>query len=479
MKYEESMLSGFIDGELSPAEEQVVQRQLAASPKDRQLLESLSKLHAQLRAAPAEVFSSDPVTAVRSRIAQGDPDSAAQVAAAKNLRAGSRDDNQQPPAADPQQTAQQPTAQQLTARQPNARDGWRITRWLALAVAASLTGLLLWLPQRQAQTLSDNRAPSGEITPPANVAEKPTAVSPQAFQPADSRPAETEQDKADGSLELALSAAPEPAAAEPADQLQKTAPGFRSARMLATTGDQTATASSKPFRIGRAGNEVLAPLEQPLSAELANELSRRFVAIELPTNNHLIAARFIADQLRAGEESAASSNQPATDIAPDANIAPDAARAANRVDVADADQAGDGRGDVAGAGTGTGAYGSAVSAAAAGETTPTAILVEGTPEELASLVQSLQQWSIRGGEKRLSDYQARGAENSFAFNSYAASEATGGAAESDATTTPRAELGPEVREGVLAGRLWIVLRPQTATATPQPSAEQPQSQPQP
>src|SRR6056297_446740 len=168
MKYEESMLSGFIDGELSPAEEQVVQRQLAASPKDRQLFESLSKLHAQLRAAPPEVFSSDPVAAVRSRIALGDPDSAAQVAAAKDLRTNSRGDGQQSQAAAQQQTEHQPTI-----RQPNAGDGWRITRWLALAVAASLTGLLLWLPQRNAQTLTDNLAPSGEITPPANIAEEP------------------------------------------------------------------------------------------------------------------------------------------------------------------------------------------------------------------------------------------------------------------------------------------------------------------
>ncbi|XZE52086.1 anti-sigma factor family protein [Planctomycetaceae bacterium SH139] len=471
MKYEESMLSGFIDGELSPAEEQVVQRQLAASPKDRQLLESLSRLHAQLRAAPPEVFSSDPVAAVRSRIAQGDPDSAAQVAAAKNLRTDSRDENRQPPAIDHQQTAQQ-----LTARQPNARDGWRITRWLALAVAASLTGLLLWLPQRQAKTLTDNRAPSERPAPRGRIAEEPDAVSLQeAAQPSAAQPSNTELNKEDGRLELALSAAPEPPAAA---RLEKASPGSRSARMLAPAGDQAAASPFKPstpFRIGRANDEVLAPLTQPLSAELANELNRRFVAIELPANNHLIAARFIADQLRGGRGATASDMQPTTDGAPGAAIA------ASRPDVVDTDQAGAGLGGEAALRGGGGTDGAAASTANEDENAPTAILVEGTPEELASLVQSLQQWSIRGGEKQLSDYQARGAENSFAINSYAASEAAGGAvaAEPDASSTSSTELGPEVREGVLAGRLWIVLRPQPATANLRPSADNPKSQSQP
>ncbi len=459
MKYEESMLSGFIDGELSPAEEQVVQRQLAASPKDRQLFESLSKLHAQLRAAPPEVFSSDPVAAVRSRIALGDPDSAAQVAAAKDLRTNSRGDGQQSQAAAQQQTEHQPTI-----RQPNAGDGWRITRWLALAVAASLTGLLLWLPQRNAQTLTDNLAPSGEITPPANIAEEP---------------AESELDKTDGSSELALSTVPEPAAA---DQLQQAPSGLRSARMVAPGGPQTAPTPTTPFRIGRAGDAVLAPLELPLSAELADELNRRFVAIELPANNHQIAARFIADQMRAGEAIAASSLQPATDGAPGA------ARAASMPAVADVDQA---PADVARvarggggaeAGDGVGAYGAAAPTATEDENSPTAILVEGTPEELASLVQSLQQWSIRGGENWPSNHQTRGAENSLVLKSYAASEATGGgaAAEIDATPNSPTELGPEVREGVQAGRLWIVLRSQSSAATLQPSANpRPQPRPQP
>jgi hypothetical protein len=167
--------------------------------------------------------------------------------------------------------------------------------------------------------------------------------------------------------------------------------------------------------------------------------------------------------------------QPTTDGAPGATIA------ASRPDVVDPDQTGAGMGGEAALRGGGRAYGAAASTANEDQNSPTAILVEGTPEELASLVQSLQQWNIRGGEERLSDYQARGAENSFAINSYAASDAAGGAmaAEPDASPTASTELGPEVREGVLAGRLWIVLRPQGATANPRPSAVNPKSQSQP
>jgi hypothetical protein len=68
MKFDESMLSGYIDGELSAEELQVVERQLETSPADRALLERLTLLHRQLRALPEEIFSTDPVDQVRARL---------------------------------------------------------------------------------------------------------------------------------------------------------------------------------------------------------------------------------------------------------------------------------------------------------------------------------------------------------------------------------------------------------------------------
>ena len=52
MKFEETMLSGYIDGELTDEERGVVERRLIESPKDRELLKSLTELHQKLIAMP-------------------------------------------------------------------------------------------------------------------------------------------------------------------------------------------------------------------------------------------------------------------------------------------------------------------------------------------------------------------------------------------------------------------------------------------
>lgn len=69
MKFEESMLSGYIDGELNDEERAVVERRLAESSKDRELLRVLTDLHHKLSSMPNEIFRSDPVEGVRQRIA--------------------------------------------------------------------------------------------------------------------------------------------------------------------------------------------------------------------------------------------------------------------------------------------------------------------------------------------------------------------------------------------------------------------------
>lgn len=73
MKFDEAMLSGYLDGELNDEEVRVVQKQLAEDRQSRETLEALRSLRTQLLALPAEVFSADPVAAVRKRIAQGAP----------------------------------------------------------------------------------------------------------------------------------------------------------------------------------------------------------------------------------------------------------------------------------------------------------------------------------------------------------------------------------------------------------------------
>lgn len=70
MKFEESMLSGFLDNELTAEEQVFLKRHLDTNPKDRQTLEAMAKLRAMLRQLPEESFQVDPVKGVRQRIAE-------------------------------------------------------------------------------------------------------------------------------------------------------------------------------------------------------------------------------------------------------------------------------------------------------------------------------------------------------------------------------------------------------------------------
>lgn len=89
MKFEETMLSGYIDGELSAEELAVVERRLVESPADRALLQSLTELHHKLSAMPEEIFGSDPVVNVRQRITAIRLDEAAELTSPSKSVSGS------------------------------------------------------------------------------------------------------------------------------------------------------------------------------------------------------------------------------------------------------------------------------------------------------------------------------------------------------------------------------------------------------
>jgi hypothetical protein len=70
MKFEESMLSGYLDNELTPEERVFVERHLESNPRDRETLSALSCIKERLSSLPQESFGASPVTAIRKRIAQ-------------------------------------------------------------------------------------------------------------------------------------------------------------------------------------------------------------------------------------------------------------------------------------------------------------------------------------------------------------------------------------------------------------------------
>lgn len=73
MKFDESLLTAYLDGELTEEELAVVERQLAQSAAHRETLRELTRMQQQLAALPAESFSTDVVAEVRRRIAAEHP----------------------------------------------------------------------------------------------------------------------------------------------------------------------------------------------------------------------------------------------------------------------------------------------------------------------------------------------------------------------------------------------------------------------
>lgn len=171
MKFDETMISGYIDDELTDEERAVVERRLAESPKDRELLKTLSDLHQKLSAMPEEIFQQDPVAGVRQRIAaqrlQGD----ANVALLGKV-AGETTEKVKAAAS---KVAPHDSIKAASANS-DLKTGSRFGRgvWIgALAMAASLLAIVASWQWRENATMAFRDAPSGlagriENQPPIN-----------------------------------------------------------------------------------------------------------------------------------------------------------------------------------------------------------------------------------------------------------------------------------------------------------------------
>jgi anti-sigma factor RsiW len=142
----EELLSAYLDGELTAAEQAQVEQLLATSPRARQLLEELSALSATLQALPRQRLAEDLSGEVLRAIAQ-------HREAAPSLATAA-------PAA--------MLPQPMIVPRPLAR---RVTAWVSVAVAASLLMAVLAYNSVHRGGHSHNEvalAPASDSTPPAD-----------------------------------------------------------------------------------------------------------------------------------------------------------------------------------------------------------------------------------------------------------------------------------------------------------------------
>jgi hypothetical protein len=162
MKFEESMLSGFLDDELTSEEQVFLKRHLDANPKDRQTLESMAKLRAMLSQLPEESFQTDPVVGVRKRIAE-------QLAHPGLRDGGGGDLENNGRLAD---GGHESAAVAFSERRPGGEHkSWQaLWLWAGLATAASvlLLGVLVFGPKLESPMVA-TKASQREISPGAAV----------------------------------------------------------------------------------------------------------------------------------------------------------------------------------------------------------------------------------------------------------------------------------------------------------------------
>lgn len=157
MKFDESLLTAYLDGELSEEERAVVERQLAQNAAHRETLRQLTRVHQQLAALPAESFATDVVAGVRRRIAAGHGTSQ-RVASASS------------PATD--QDASAAAEGEAAADRPIPRDRSDVGRplswhlWIPLALAAGLLAVVgFFLLRRPVEVALSERAASEAPAP--------------------------------------------------------------------------------------------------------------------------------------------------------------------------------------------------------------------------------------------------------------------------------------------------------------------------
>jgi anti-sigma factor RsiW len=498
MKFDQSMLSAYLDGELTPEEEAVVQKQLATSPADRELLASLSSLQTQLSGLPTEAFRSDPVAEVRRRIARESTRPAA----------GPPDrPHEDQPAVASSPGGSSPAPRPPVAQQDQAPQG---VRWayaaIALASAASLLGVMAWLGSTRT-LLSDRgeRVRSAARSPESSAAEPAPAAAPEPSR----RPAGSPDDAPIASSPPAPAGEAAPAGGAPDSRADAASdlrpqpsaenglaganePSSRAARE-ATERNSTATAAADeaaaagglrgggggPFGAGMgggagAGASGVALGEAPTQlyyldrkrglrpAETAEDATAegrpdpraegRFVALDLPPANRDLVLRFLASQTLASKAADAAPEPTEPGNAGD-QARPAAATRAARDATAAADTAGQ-----------SPALRSAADQLAANQSV--AILLEGDAQQLADLLRQLS--VLSSSEQHVAsaaalsvteqeDAPPRGATNyavpppTAALPSASPPGGEGMPAE--------LELGPRASDAVRGGRVWLLLRP--------------------
>lgn len=168
MKFDESLLTAYLDGELTDEELALVERQLAQNPAHRETLRELAQLQQQLAALPAESFSTDVVAEVRRRIAAGpavtsralqDEPHAAGPDAPDAVEPGAAKDARWTPARNP-------------VRSEGGSLGWRL--WVPLALAAGLLAVVGLTLLRQPVEVAVSERVSRHGAAPQQSASQPT-----------------------------------------------------------------------------------------------------------------------------------------------------------------------------------------------------------------------------------------------------------------------------------------------------------------
>lgn len=207
MKFDESLLTAYLDGELSEEELAVVERQLAQSAAHRETLRELTRMQQQLAALPAESFSTDVVAEVRRRIAAEHP--AGPRAAQENRQAT---DHGAGAAGKPGADAEASTTSggRFDAGAPLA---WRL--WVPLALAAGLLIMVGFvLLRRPVQLAVSERAE--RVAEDASKLQRSDAPSfPEPSSPEPSLPQSGESLEEEALAAPEESSAAEPSAAEP------------------------------------------------------------------------------------------------------------------------------------------------------------------------------------------------------------------------------------------------------------------------